>query len=49
MSNFEENIIDVKQEMAVCKFENYDKEIIIAHCPAGYNSKLGNCILYLVI
>jgi len=49
MSNFRENITEVKQEMAVCKSENYDnQEIRIAHCQAGYNSKLANCILYLV-
>jgi hypothetical protein len=49
MSNFKENITEVKQEMAVCKSENDDtEEIRIANYQAGYNSKLANCILYLV-
>jgi hypothetical protein len=49
MSNFQENITEVKQEMAVRKPENDDnEEIRIAHCQASYNSKLDNCILYQV-
>jgi hypothetical protein len=49
MSNFQENITEVKQEIAVCKFENdNNKEIRIAHHQAGYNSKWANCILYLL-
>jgi hypothetical protein len=40
MSNFQENITEVTQEKAVCKFENDNKEEIrTAHCQAGYNSK----------
>jgi len=49
MSNFQENITEFKQEMAVYKFENNNnEEIRIAHCQTGYNSKWANCILYLV-
>lgn len=49
MSNFQENITEVRQKMAVCKSENDDnEEIRTAHCQAGYNIKLANCVLYLV-